>query len=125
MTGSPGFEKLVERTRSAIKEISGAELSAKLADSGFYLIDVREDREWQIGHIPGAIHVGKGVLEYAIEKTVADPKTEIVLYCRGGKRSILAAKSLQEMGYTNVKSLHGGARDWVTAKFPWEGELLE
>ena len=80
-----------------------------------HLVDVREDEEWQQGHIPGAIHIGKGVIERDVEKKIPDPNAEIVLYCGGGYRSVLAADALQRMGYTNVTSMTGGYRGWVGA----------
>jgi len=76
------------------------------------LVDVREDREWQAGAMPGAVHIGKGVLERDIVAQVADKSTEVVLYCGGGYRSALAAENLQRMGYTRVWSLAGGIKGW-------------
>ena len=81
----------------------------------FRLIDVREESEWAAGHLPQAEHLGRGILERDIEERVPDTAAPIVLYCGGGYRSALAAKSLQEMGYTNVLSLAGGIRAWRDA----------
>jgi len=78
----------------------------------FVLIDVREDNEFAKDHLPGAIHLGKGIIERDIEQRVPDLDTEIVLYCGGGFRSALAADNLQKMGYTNVISMDGGIRGW-------------
>jgi rhodanese-related sulfurtransferase len=86
----------------------------------FMLVDVREDHEWQAGHLPGAIHIGKGIIERDIETKVPDPATEMVLYCGGGFRSALAADNLQKMGYTNVISMDGGFRGWKDAGLPTE-----
>jgi len=99
--------------QSNITEITAPELNEKLQkQSDVVLIDVREDAEWQQGAIPTAIHVSKGYLECQIENTVPDPNKEIILYCRRGNRSAIAADSLQRMGYKNVKSLQGGISAW-------------
>ncbi|MCS7045598.1 MAG: rhodanese-like domain-containing protein, partial [Gemmataceae bacterium] len=84
----------------------------------FVLIDVREDHEWAKGHIPGAIHLGKGIIERDIEARVPDPTTPLVLYCGGGYRSALAADNLQKMGYVNVLSMDGGWRAWKELGLP-------
>ena len=86
----------------------------------FLLIDVREDNEWAEGHVPGAIHIGRGVLEKGIEEKAVDGKTPIVLYCHSGARSALAADTLQKMGYTNVASMAGGTSAWREKGFPLE-----
>lgn len=113
MIHSPRFLNLCEAVMSKVKEITRADLQKKMkSKSKMVLIDVREDSEWDKGHIPNAIHIGKGILERDIEKTVPDTDREIILYCGGGYRSLLAADSLQKMGYTNVFSLAGGIRDW-------------
>lgn len=113
MDHSPRFLKLVETTRSRIREVTPEEIEARLARSDdFILIDVREDHEWLEGRIKSACHLGRGVLERDIERMFPDLDTELVLYCGGGFRSALAAESLQKMGYTRVASLQGGFRDW-------------
>jgi rhodanese-related sulfurtransferase len=86
----------------------------------FYLVDVREDNEWDKGHLPGAIHLGKGVIERDIESVIPDVNAEIILYCGGGFRSALAAENLARMGYTHVVSMDGGFRGWNEAGFPIE-----
>jgi rhodanese-related sulfurtransferase len=109
----PRFLKLVEDAKSRVRETTVDEIKARL-DSGeeFVLVDVREESEWQKDHLPGAIHMGKGVIERDVEHKVPDLKTELVLYCGGGFRSALAADNLQKMGYTNVISMDGGVRGW-------------
>jgi rhodanese-related sulfurtransferase len=84
----------------------------------FLLVDVREESEFAKDHLPGAIHLGKGVIERDIEARVPEPNTELVLYCGGGFRSALAADNLQKMGYTNVISMDGGIRDWREKGYP-------
>jgi rhodanese-related sulfurtransferase len=86
----------------------------------FHLLDVREESEWNAGHLPHATHLGKGIIERDIEKTIPDTDAEIVLYCGGGFRSALAADNLQKMGYTNVQSMDGGFRGWCEAGYPIE-----
>ncbi len=98
---------------SQISEISVDSLLKKMAEkTHFYLIDVREEAEWQHGSIPNAIYITRGKLELTIEKVTEDVEADIVLYCGGGTRSALAAENLQAMGYKNVKSLTGGFRKW-------------
>ena len=109
------FADLCNDAKTRIQEISADELHAKLAapPAGWVLIDVRENDEFRAGHLPGARGIGRGILEYHIAEEVPDTETEIVLYCRGGNRSALAADSLQSMGYTNVLSLRGGWKEWT------------
>jgi rhodanese-related sulfurtransferase len=111
---APGFLKIVTESRGRIRECTVADMLAKkAAGEAFTLVDVREESEYAAGHVPGALHIGKGVIERDIEKTVPDPVTPLVLYCGGGYRSALAADTLQKMGYTNVISMDGG---WTAYK---------
>ena len=116
---SEGFLKLVHDAKTRVKEQDYRETKRRLdAGEKFVLVDTREDSEWARGHIPGAIHLGRGVIERDIEKTVPDKNTQIVLYCGGGYRSALAAENLQKMGYRNVISMDGGWRGWTESGFP-------
>ncbi len=119
MKHSPGFLKLVDEAKSHTKQTTPEDVKARL-DSGekFVLVDVREDREWDQGHLPHAIHLGKGIIERDIEATVPDKDSEIVLYCGGGFRSALSAENLQKMGYKNVISMDGGWRRWKELGYP-------
>lgn len=120
MKHSPGFLRLCEDALSRVREISAPDLVARLADGPpVVLVDVREDHEWAAGHIPGAIHVGRGVLERDAEALWPDPGTAIVLYCGGGFRSALAADAMQRLGYVDVSSLAGGVRGWQAAGLRW------
>jgi rhodanese-related sulfurtransferase len=103
----------VDSVRPLIKECTIPDVVRRqaLGDS-FVLIDVREESEFGAGRIPGAKHIGKGVIERDIEEIIPDPATPLVLYCGGGYRSALAAHNLQLMGYTNVVSMDGGFRGW-------------
>jgi len=115
---SPRFLELVNEAKSRIQETSTEEIHARQsAGETFQLIDVREPKEWQTGHLPHAIYLGKGTLERDVEELFPDLHTELVLYCGGGFRSALAAENLQRMGYTKVTSMDGGFREWVNAGF--------
>jgi rhodanese-related sulfurtransferase len=123
MKHSPGFLRLVEQARRRIRELTLAEVKGMLDRSEtFHLIDVREESEWARGHLPGARHLCKGIIERDIETAVPDPDARIVLYCGGGFRSALAADTLQEMGYRNVASMDGGWRAWTQAGYPISAE---
>ena len=84
----------------------------------FLLVDVREESEFAKDHLPGAIHLGKGIIERDIEERVPDLNAPLILYCGGGFRSALTADNLQKMGYTNVISMDGGVRGWREKGFP-------
>lgn len=112
------FLALVEEYRPFVKENHVPDLVRKLENKDdFILIDVREDHEWQQGHIPTAIHMARGIIERDIEKSIPNKDAEIVLYCGGGFRSVLSAYNLQKMGYTNVISMDGGVRDWLNSGY--------
>jgi rhodanese-related sulfurtransferase len=119
MDHAQGFLNLVNDAKQRIKQETFRETKKRL-DNGekLVLVDTREDAEWARGHIPGAIHLGRGIIERDIEKTIPDKATPIVLYCGGGFRSALAADNLQKMGYRNVISMDGGWRGWTEAGFP-------
>lgn len=119
MQHSPGFLKVVNEVRPRVREVTLEEARRRLeANAKALLIDVREDGEWTAGHARQAIHLGRGILERDIEKTVPDPDTECILYCGGGYRSALAAEVAQRMGYKNVSSLIGGYKALVAAGWP-------
>jgi rhodanese-related sulfurtransferase len=114
-----GFLKLVKEAKTRIKEEDFRDIKKKLdAGEPMIIIDTREDNEWARGHIPNAVHLGKGVIERDIEKAVPDKDATLVLYCGGGYRSALAADNLQKMGYRKVISMDGGWRGWTEAGFP-------
>ena len=115
----PRFLKIVDDARSRIRETTVDEVKKRMdRNDKFLIVDVREESEFAKDHLPGAIHLGKGVIERDIEMRVPDLKTEMVLYCGGGFRSALAADNLQKMGYTNVISMDGGIRDWREKAYP-------
>lgn len=114
-----GFLAIVADAKSRIKEANFRDIKKRL-DEGekMIVVDTREDTEWARGHIVGAIHLGKGVIERDVEKTIPDKNATVVLYCGGGFRSALAADNLQKMGYKNVISMDGGWRGWTESGFP-------
>jgi len=118
---SPGFLALVNDAKTRIREIDVEALRELLRDGRqAVIIDTREESEWACGHLAGAIHLSKGVIERDIETTVPDKDRLIVLYCGGGYRSALAADALQKMCYRNVRSLAGGWRAILAAGLPVE-----
>ncbi|MEY4070665.1 MAG: hypothetical protein RL721_1279 [Candidatus Eisenbacteria bacterium] len=122
MDHTPGFLALVQDSRTRVREVTvDAFLDRLEAGERVVLLDVREDHEWEAGHLPGAQHMGRGILERDIERELPEKDTPIVLYCGGGYRSILSADSLQRMGYTRVESLVGGWSGWVEQGLPVEG----
>jgi rhodanese-related sulfurtransferase len=113
---APRFLKVVQDARNRIRELTVSDVKTKLQRGDqFHLVDVREDSEWAAGHLPGAVHLGKGIIERDIEQAIPDTKSDIILYCGGGYRSALAADNLQKMGYENVWSMDGGFRGWREA----------
>ena len=118
---SPKFLALVEEARKRVKELSTDEVKEKLdGDESFTLIDCREADEFAGGHLPGARHLCKGVLERDIEEAVPDLDAPVVVYCGGGYRSALVAENMTRMGYQNVWSMWGGWRGWTEAGYPTE-----
>ena len=114
-----GFLGLVEEALKDIPEVDVYQIKDRL-DKGdnVNLIDVREDNEWDLGRIPTAIHLGKGIIERDIESVAKNREMELILYCQGGFRSALAAESLKKMGYKNVYSMSGGFSSWPGNEFP-------
>ena len=116
---APGFLAITADAKSRVRECSVEDVKARLdAGGSFFLVDVREESEWNVGRLPGAIHLGKGVIERDVEETIPNLTAQIVLYCGGGFRSALAADSLQKMGYKDVSSMDGGFSGWRESGFP-------
>jgi len=116
----PRFLKIVDDAKTRIRETTVDDIKARM-DRGekFVLVDVREESEYQKDHLPGAVHMGKGVIERDVEHKFPDLTTALVLYCGGGFRSALAADNLQKMGYSNVISMDGGVRGWREKGYPF------
>lgn len=119
MYHAPGFLALIESIRPRVREVTLDHARARQA-AGAHLVDIREQSEWAAGHAAGATYLGKGVIERDIEAAIPDKGAEIILYCGGGYRSVIAADSLQQMGYTNVSSMMGGWREWAASGAPTE-----
>ena len=116
MKHSQQFLDIVNDARSRITECTVADVKAKRdANESFHLVDVREESEWAKGPLPGAIHIGKGIIERDIVERIPNANDQIILYCGGGYRSALAADNLQKMGYANVISMDGGYKGWLDA----------
>ncbi|OLE01814.1 MAG: molybdopterin biosynthesis protein MoeB [Actinobacteria bacterium 13_1_20CM_4_69_9] len=116
----PSYRKLLQQVRAEISELD-AERARELIDGGEpVVVDVREQDEWDEGHIPGAVHIPRGHLESRIERAAPDPSRRVLLYCSAGNRSAFAAKTLEEMGYEDVASLAGGFTDWKRNGYPVE-----
>ena len=121
MKHTPGFLKIVDDAKTRIREVTVDDVRGRLArGERFELIDTREESEFARGHLPGARHLSKGIIERDIETAIPDPATPIVLYCGGGFRSALAADALQKMGYANVISMDGGWTGWSKAGYATE-----
>jgi adenylyltransferase/sulfurtransferase len=112
----PTYREILAQVKEEIEEITNALLGG--ADLPVFL-DVREHDEWQEGHLPGALHVPRGNLESRIEALVPDKAEDIVVYCAAGARSAFAVKSLEDLGYTNLRSMAGGFADWKRNGFPY------
>ena len=121
MQHAPAFLAIVNDAKSRVKETNVAEVKKRIgAGEKLTLVDVREDSEWAKGHVAGAIHLGKGIIERDIEKAIPNKDQEIILYCGGGFRSALAADNLKKMGYKNAISMDGGWRGWNEQGLPTE-----
>lgn len=117
---SPGFLRIVDDARARVREVTVNQTRDAVREGRARLIDVREDNEWNEAHAVGAEHLGKGIIERDIEVFAPDKASELILYCGGGYRAVLAADNLLKMGYTNVASMAGGWRAWKDAGGPIE-----
>jgi sulfur-carrier protein adenylyltransferase/sulfurtransferase len=113
------YADLLREARSQIREVSPMEVEPLRERGDSVIVDVRETSEWDQGHVPGAVHISKSYLEQQVENQIPDRDQPVVLYCAGGVRSLFAAQTLVEMGYTNVASLAGGFQAWKTQGLPW------
>ncbi len=113
------YADLLREARSTVHEADPLEVDALRSRGEAVLVDVREASEWEQGHIPGAIHISKSYLEQDIEAAVPDRDRPVVLYCAGGVRSLFAAQTLREMGYTDLTSMKSGFQGWKTKGLDW------
>ena len=117
---SANYKDLLAQVKKDIREQNVQEVDARRqSDQKLVLLDVREKDEWDEGHLPNAIHIPRGFLESKVENTVSDRNTPVVVYCAGGSRSALAAKSLQDLGYKDVTSMRGGYGEWKNSNLPF------
>ncbi|MGZ8794095.1 MAG: molybdopterin-synthase adenylyltransferase MoeB [Gaiellaceae bacterium] len=114
----PNYRELLQKARSEISEIDATQARDRIESGEPIVVDVREQDEWDEGHIPGAVHVPRGHLEARIERLAPDAARPVVVYCSAGNRSVFAAKTLTELGYEDVVSLAGGFTDWKRNGFP-------
>ena len=117
------YADLLREAREQIRELTPSEVDA-LPDGGAIVVDVREDSEWEQGHLPGAIHISKSYVEQRIEAAAPDRDAQVILYCAGGVRSLFAAQTLEQLGYTDVVSMSGGFQGWKSAGLPWEAPVI-
>ncbi len=117
---SKTFKELMSESRKVVPEWAPEEVKSRLSNGGGYtVLDVREKEEYREGHLPGAVSLPRGFLDMRIEETVPDKRTPLILYCAGGTRSLLAGRTLKEMGYENVTSMSGGYGAWKENGLPW------
>jgi len=106
-------EELLEEVRAQVREVS-AEEALRSAGPDTVFVDCREQNEWNLGHIPGAVFIPRGNLESKVEALVPREK-RVIVYCRSGNRSVFATETLEKMGYENVASMKGGIGGWADA----------
>ena len=117
------FRDVMAEARQLVPEWTPDEVRQRMSNGGGYrLIDVREKEEYREGHLPGSVSVPRGFLDMRIEEVVADKDAPVILYCAGGTRSLLAGRTMRELGYTNVVSMSGGYGAWKGAGHPWEAD---
>jgi len=117
------YADLLREARASIREVTPQDVGA-LPPGGATIVDVREASEWEQGHLPDALHISKSYVEQQIEGAVPDRDAPVILYCAGGVRSLFAAQSLEQLGYTNVASMSGGFQAWKSAGLPWEAPVI-
>ncbi len=119
------YSDILREARAQIREVSALEVDLERESSAPpLLVDVRENHEWEAGHLPGAVHVPRGHLESLIEGAAPDRSRSIVLYCASGIRSVFAARTLGEMGYTDVASMAGGFQGWKSQGLAWTAPTI-
>lgn len=111
---------LVSDAKKDICEVSVSEAKALLDGGGYLFLDCRTSKEFKMGHVPGAMNIPRGLLEFKIDKKIPDKATEIVMYCKKGSRGCLATCTLCKMGYKNTKNMDGGWAAWEKAGYPVE-----
>jgi sulfur-carrier protein adenylyltransferase/sulfurtransferase len=119
------YPDLLREARDSVREVTPAEVELIREQApSTHVIDVREASEWDQGHLPGAVHISKSYIEQQIEGAVPDREAQVILYCAGGVRSLFAAKTLQELGYSDVASMSGGFQQWKSQGRPWTSPVV-
>lgn len=119
-SGPMTASEMVSSAKQNVQEISAADARATLDSGGALFIDVRTEKEYRMGHVPGARNVDRGLLEFRIDQAAPDKSSALIVYCKSGGRSALATDTLQRMGYTDVQSMAGGFDGWMAAGYPVE-----
>jgi phage shock protein E len=122
MAEHKGFQDLVAEAKKNVTEISPTDAAQKAKSGNAVIVDVREKDEFEESHIPGALHMSRGILELEVEDKFPDRNMTIICHCGGGGRSALAAETLQKMGYRNARSMAGGFKAWKAAGLPTLGD---
>jgi sulfur-carrier protein adenylyltransferase/sulfurtransferase len=115
----PTFREMLAEAKAAVREVDPAEAETEMAGDGAVVLDVREPDEFEQGALPGALHIPRGTLETSVEGRIPDKSAHVLVYCAGGTRSAFAAKTMQELGYTDVASVVGGFNRWKDEGRPW------
>ncbi|MBV8462573.1 MAG: molybdopterin-synthase adenylyltransferase MoeB [Acidimicrobiales bacterium] len=115
----PTFREMLAEAKAAVREVDPADAESEMAGDGVVLLDVREPDEYEQGALPGAVHIPRGTLETSVEGRIPDKGAHVLVYCAAGVRSAFAAKTLQELGYTDVASVVGGFNRWKDEGRPW------
>jgi sulfur-carrier protein adenylyltransferase/sulfurtransferase len=115
----PSFREMLAATKAEIREVDTAEADEARTRPGAVVLDVREPEEYEQGAIPGALHIPRGTLEGAVEGRIPDKSTPVLIHCASGVRSAFAAKTLTELGYTDVASVAGGFNKWKDEGRDW------
>jgi rhodanese-related sulfurtransferase len=113
-------EEMLSEAKESICEITVSEAKGLLDEGGYLFLDCREPKEYKMGHIPGALNIPRGLLEFKIANKVPDKSTPIVMYCKSGGRGCLASCTLCRMGYESVVNIDGGWLAWEKAGYPVE-----
>jgi len=111
---------LVAEAKKNIASISVSDAKALFDKGGVTFLDCRDQKEFKSGHIPGAVNISRGLLEFKIGKKISDKNAQIIMYCKSGGRGSLASCSIGRMGYKNVKNMDGGWKAWAKAGYPVE-----
>lgn len=110
----------VSKAKETIKEVSVADAKAAIDSGKAIVLDCRTAKEFKRGHVPGAINIPRGLLEFKVDKKFPDKAAYIIIYCKSGGRSCLSTCTLGDMGYTNIASMDGGWKAWIMAGYPME-----